>query len=372
MGVGYRQGRDLGHRTNRVRAGLHENERLDLESFLKPLHPDDRPPTEQTLRRSLEIGHEFEAEYRLVTPQGDIRWIAARGQVERSANGKPLRLRGVSVDVTERKKAEHELAQHRNELSHLSRVTTVSELSSSLAHELNQPLAIILTNAQAAQRLLAQQPPDLAEARDTLADIVSEDERAGEVIRRLRALLKPGQTQRLPLSVNEIIEDVLRIVRSDLIGRGVTVHTALAESAPQVMGDRIQLQQVLLNLILNASDAMAANPPAQRHLTLATAHRDGRVRISVSDNGCGLPAESERIFEPFYTTKKDGLGLGLPICRSIVTAHQGRLWAESNEVAATFGRLAARRLRHNASSRTADGGRRRPMSANHSHSFPSG
>jgi C4-dicarboxylate-specific signal transduction histidine kinase len=148
----------------------------------------------------------------------------------------------------------------------------------------------------------------------------------------------------LPLSVNEVIEDVLRIARSDLIGRGVTVHTALAESAPQLWGDRVQLQQVLLNLILNASDAMAANPPAQRHLTIATAHRDGLVRISVSDTGCGLPAEPERIFEPFYTTKKEGLGLGLPICRSIVTAHQGRLWAEARaatgappEAAATTG-----------------------------------
>lgn len=237
------------------------------------------------------------------------------------------------VDITARKKAEDELAQQRNELSHLSRVTTMSELSSSLAHELNQPLAIILTNAQAAQRLLAQEPPDVAETRDILADIVTEDERAGEVIRRLRALLKPGQTQRLPLSVNEIIEDVLRIARSDLIGRSVTVHTTLADSPPQVLGDRVQLQQVLLNLILNASDAMAANPPAQRRLTIATAHRDGLVRISVSDNGCGLPAEAERIFQPFYTTKKEGLGLGLAICRSIATAHQGRLWAEARGAA---------------------------------------
>jgi C4-dicarboxylate-specific signal transduction histidine kinase len=133
--------------------------------------------------------------------------------------------------------------------------------------------------------------------------------------------------------VNEIVEDVLRIARSDLIGRGVTVHTALAESVPQVLGDRIQLQQVLLNLILNASDAMAANPPAQRHLTIATAHHDGWVRVSVSDNGCGLPPEAERIFQPFYSTKKEGLGLGLPICRSIATAHQGRLWAEPNAAA---------------------------------------
>ncbi|MFO1419793.1 MAG: ATP-binding protein [Candidatus Competibacteraceae bacterium] len=314
----------------RERAGIGASERIDFAHFLQSVHPDHREPTQRAVRHALEVSGELEAEYPVISLDGATRWVVARGQVERDAAGKPLRVRGVSVDVTERKKAEVELTQQRNEFAHLARVMTLSELSGSLAHELNQPLAIILTNAQAAQRLLAQQPPDLAEVRDILADIVSEDERAGEVIRRLRALLKPGQTQRLPLSVNEIIEDVLRIARSDLIGRGVTVHTALAESAPQVLGDRIQLQQVLLNLILNGSDAMAGNPPAHRHLTLETVHRDGWVRISVSDTGCGLPSEPERIFQPFYTTKKDGLGLGLPICRSIVSAHHGRLWAEPN------------------------------------------
>jgi signal transduction histidine kinase len=314
----------------RERAGIGASERIDFARFLQAVHPDHREPTQRAVRHALEVSGELEAEYPVISLDGATRWVVARGQVERDAAGKPLRVRGVSVDVTERKKAEVELTQQRNEFAHLARVMTLSELSGSLAHELNQPLAIILTNAQAAQRLLAQQPPDLAEVRDILADIVSEDERAGEVIRRLRALLKPGQTQRLPLSMNEIIEDVLRIARSDLIGRGVTVHTALAESASQVLGDRIQLQQVLLNLILNGSDAMAGNPPAHRHLTLGTAHRDGWVRISVSDAGCGLPSEPERIFQPFYTTKKDGLGLGLPICRSIVSAHHGRLWAEPN------------------------------------------
>lgn len=318
----------------REHAGLGASERIDFARFLQTVHPEDRDPTRRAVRHSLEVSGEFEAEYRLRDREGVTHWVVARGQVERNAAGKPLRLRGVSVDVTDRKKAEDELAQHRNELSHLSRLTTLSELSSSLAHELNQPLAIILTNAQAAQRLLAQQPPDVAETRDILADIVSEDERAGEVIRRLRALLKPGQTQWLPLSVNEIAEEVLGIARSDLIGRGVTVRTALSESAPQVLGDRIQLQQVLLNLILNANDAMAGNPPGQRHLTIATTRREGLVRISVSDNGCGLPAEPDHIFQPFYTTKKDGLGLGLSICRSIATAHEGRLWAEANGVAA--------------------------------------
>jgi two-component system sensor kinase FixL len=241
---------------------------------------------------------------------------------------------GISTDITGHKRAELELQQQRDELAHLGRVMNLSELSGSLAHELNQPLAIILTNAQAAQRLLAQQPPDLAEAREILADIVSEDERAGDVIKRLRAFLKPGQTQLQPISASELVEDVLRIARSDLIARGIKVRVALDAAMLRLVGDRIQLQQVLINLILNAGDAMASNPPADRHLAIAAAHCDGMVCISVSDTGCGLPPDAERVFEPFYTTKQEGLGLGLPICRSIVSAHNGRLWAEPN-VAAT-------------------------------------
>jgi two-component system, LuxR family, sensor kinase FixL len=158
---------------------------------------------------------------------------------------------------------------------------------------------------------------------------VSEDQRAGEVIRRLRSLLKHGKTSLQPLAVNGMVQEVLQLSRNSLIGHGVTVHCTLAPNLPQVQADHIQLQQVLLNLILNACDAMSANPPAGRQLTVATAHRDDAVRISVSDTGSGLPPDAERIFQPFYTTKKHGLGLGLPICRSIVTAHNGRLWAEA-------------------------------------------
>jgi C4-dicarboxylate-specific signal transduction histidine kinase len=146
----------------------------------------------------------------------------------------------------------------------------------------------------------------------------------------LRSLLKHGETSLQPLTVNGIVEEVLQLSRNSLIGHGITVHRTLAPNVPQVQGDHIQLQQVLLNLILNACDAMSANPPAGRQLTVTTAHRDGAVRISVSDTGCGLPRVAERIFEPFYTTKKQGLGLGLSICRSIVTAHKGRLWAENS------------------------------------------
>ncbi len=271
----------------------------------------------------------YTLEYRCDSPQRQ-RWF--------SMSATPMGPEGKSVivahvDITDRRQAEMELHAQRDELAHLSRVTTMSELSGSLAHELNQPLAIILTNAQAAQRLLAQSPPDLAEACDILADIVSEDQRAGEVIRRLRSLLKPGESHFQPLSVNETIEEVLHIARSDLIARGIIVHRALARNTPPVLADRIQLQQVLLNLILNACHAMTANPPGGQQLTLTTKPQDGKVRISVSDTGCGLPPDANRIFEPFYTTKNQGLGLGLPICRSIVTAHKGRLWAEANVAA---------------------------------------
>jgi len=305
---------------------------LNLDDVIQHIHPDDRGTVEREVRRAVEERGDYAGEYRVLLPDGTQRWLAARGRTYSDADGNTVRMVGAATDITARTQAETEAALQRNELAHLSRVATLSELSGSLAHELNQPLAIILTNAQAAQRLLAQQPPDLAEARDILADIVSEDQRAGEVIERLRALLRPGQAHVQPLSLNEIIEDVLRIARRDLIGRGITVHLNLAEALPRVLGDRIQFQQVLLNLILNACDAMATNPPERRHLALATTHGDGAVRMSVSDTGCGLPSDPEHVFEPFYSTKAQGLGLGLSICRSIVTAHKGRLWAEARKV----------------------------------------
>jgi two-component system, LuxR family, sensor kinase FixL len=320
----------------RALMGFTKSEPIDLNTLFEKLHPEDREAFSRTLAASAAGAGQYDTEYRVVLPGGRVRWIASRGRVEFNGARKPVLVRGVSVDITERKRVEVEIQQQRNELAHLARVMTLSELSGSLAHELNQPLAIILTNAQAAQRLLAQEPPDLAEARDILVDIVSEDERAGEVIKRLRALLKPGQTSLQSISANALVEDVLRIARTDLIERGIKVHAELDGSLPPVVGDRVQLQQVLLNLILNAGDAMADNPPPGRHLTLATAHRDGTVQVSVSDTGCGLPPEEERVFAPFYTTKKEGLGLGLSICRSIVSAHNGRLWAVAN-VAATSG-----------------------------------
>jgi two-component system sensor kinase FixL len=311
--------------------GFAAGERINFEQFIQRIHPDDREMVKGVVKRAQDERGDYAVDYRLILPDGTERWIASRGRVAPNANGNPDQMLGASVDITARKQSELELGRQRNELAHLSRVATVTELSGSLAHELNQPLAIILTNAQAAQRLLAQQPPDLAEARDILADIVSEDQRAGEVIRRLRSMLKHGETDLQPLNANEIVEEVLQFTRNDLIRHGVTSHRNLAEKLPPVAGDRIQLQQVLINLILNACDAMATTQPAGRKLFLSTSLQDGSLRISVSDNGCGLPPNAEQIFQPFYTTKKQGLGLGLSICRSIARAHQGRLWAEARD-----------------------------------------
>lgn len=244
-------------------------------------------------------------------------------------DGQP-HLVGIGIDITARKASEAEAARHRSELAHLARVATLGELSGSLAHELNQPLAIILSNAQAAQRLLAKDPPDLAEVRDILADIVSADRRASEVIQRLRALLQRGEADRQPLAPNALVESVLTLLRGDLAARAIRVETHLAERLPLVRGDRIPLEQVVLNLITNACDAMADAPPGRRCLSLRTQPDAAGVRLSVVDTGCGLPDVDGRIFEPFFTTKPQGLGLGLSICRTVVTAHGGRLWAEVN------------------------------------------
>ena len=314
----------------RFQLGFEQGEPLSIAAMMQHIHPDDREAVHRGLQLAGEAMGEWRSEHRIPLPDGTHRWIVARSRMHpNTASGMPARMLGVTVDITARKTAEQTLEMQREELVHLGRITTLNEFSNSLAHELNQPLAIILTNAQAALRLLAQSPPDLVEARDILTDIVSADQRAGEVIRRLRSLLKHGQSHLLPLSVNTIVEDVLRIAHSELIGRGITVQPALDVSVLMIAGDRIQLQQVLLNLILNACEAMAANPPGTRQLTIAIADFDGTIRISVSDTGCGLPSNPESIFKPFYTTKRDGLGLGLPICRSIVTAHHGRLWAEA-------------------------------------------
>jgi C4-dicarboxylate-specific signal transduction histidine kinase len=248
-----------------------------------------------------------------VLPNGKIRWIAGRGQAEFNGNGQPVRMRGASLDITKRKQAELEAARQRNEMARLARVTMLGELSGSIAHELSLPLSAILSNAQAAQRVLANGCADLTELQEILDEIVSEDKRAGEVIGHLRSWLKKGELQQHSLSINEVVQDVLKLINSDLVNQKVSVDCELARNLPTLTGDPVQLQQVLLNLIVNACDAMVDCKTPERRLLIRTEteNGNGEVLVSVTDRGASIPRERmEEIFEPFFTTKEKGMGLG--------------------------------------------------------------
>jgi PAS domain S-box-containing protein len=305
--------------------------------WLQRIHPDDVAAVRAQYAALVRDRQPFDVEYRLRHRDGRWIWLHDRAVSTYEQDG-AVYAAGVSADVTERKQAELEVQRQRQLLTHLTRVATLGELSGALAHELNQPLTSILSNAQAAQRLLAREPVDLAEVREIMQDIADADRRAGEVIRRLRALLRKGETPRQPLDVNDVTNDVLRLAHGELLAQGVNVTARLTPGLPAVRGDRVALQQVILNLIVNACDAMRLDEPARRQLNVVTASDHEGVRVAVADHGPGLPADDiERLFEPFFTTKEHGLGLGLVICRSIVAAHGGRLWAANNaERGATF------------------------------------
>ncbi len=302
------------------------------DGWVEGVHPDDLAGCLKTYVESFEARQSFTMEYRLRRHDGEYRWFSDHAVPRYDPRGNFLGYIGACADLTERKQSEREIAQQRDELAHLSRVSMLGELSGSLAHELNQPLTAILSNAQAAVRFLAHAQPDLSEVREILADIVSEDKRAGEVIRRLRLLLKKGEVQPLPLNVNEVVQEVLKLVRSDLVNRGIVAHTELALNPLILHADRVSLQQVLINLVMNACDAMAGMTGEDRQFTISTELTgDDLVRVSVSDNGTGIAPETlEQVFAPFYTTKAHGLGLGLSVCRTIIAAHGGELWAANN------------------------------------------
>jgi two-component system, LuxR family, sensor kinase FixL len=323
----------------RALLGFAKSDRLNYEDFLQRLHPDDRDSAHHALTEASRRDGRYRTEHRVLLPDGQMRWISSQGRVEFDGYGQPIRFQGVSLDVTHSKQAEVEAQEHRNEVAHLLRVASVGELSAALAHELNQPLTAILSNAQAAQLFLARDDVDLEVIREILRDIVTDNQRAGEVISRLRNLLKKSEFQPQELNANELIGEVLKLMKHELTARAVRVVTEFNDDRPLIVGDRVQLQQVLINLILNANDAMSREADNARTLTLSTNRVDNRsIRISATDTGSGIPpGHEEKVFEPYHTTKAQGLGLGLSLSRSIIRAHGGRLWAENRAAGgATF------------------------------------
>jgi PAS domain S-box-containing protein len=299
-------------------------------TFLNVVHPDDRTRLREAVDKAIESRQRFDLEHRIVWPGGETRWIAASGRAKYGTNGHALALTGVFVDITHRKEAEADADRHRNYVTHLTRVSMLGELSGAVAHELNQPLTAIMSNAQAAQRMLSRPSVDLIELRNTIRDIIDDDSRAGEVIRHLRSLLTKSDAKFEQLDLNKVISDVLALTRADLVIRQVRMVKHLTANPALVTGDQIQLQQVFLNLILNACDALMVNDSGNRVLTVSTIRNNGSVEAIFADNGPGFSKETmDRLFEPFFTTKQHGIGLGLPISRSIVTAHRGDVWAEN-------------------------------------------
>jgi PAS domain S-box-containing protein len=307
------------------------------------IYEEDLPKFRRAARDHAQgITPRFELQYRMLDKHGDVRWLLARGQAIIARH----RLIGTATDITDRKREEDEkartlvkLQEQRNELAHLGRAAMAGALSGAVAHELNQPLSAMMSNARAGLQFLARGAADGQEIKDILADIESDGRRAGEVIRHLRSLLRRGEAQFETVHLDVIIEQVLRLLHSDLISHNIkVVHEPLA-NVPPISADSVQLQQVMLNLLSNACDALKGVNPRDRRISIGVGMgAPGRVRISVCDNGCGFADHSpEHLFKPFVTTKRSGLGLGLSISRSIIDAHGGRIWAENNrDAGATF------------------------------------
>ncbi len=303
-----------------------------VETFLQRIHPDDRAWAIEQLDRASREKTEFEFDYRIVYPGGEIRDIHTVGHPAFSPSGDLVEFVGTVMDVTERKWAEKERERLRHmqaDLAHLSRVSTMGELTASLAHEIKQPISAAVTNAKTCLRWLGRDAPDLVEGREAAARIVKDVTRAADIISRITMLFKKEALQREFVDVNELIREMIVLLRSEANRYAISIRTELAEDLPKVMADRVQLQQVFMNLMLNGIDAMKETTGGGE-LTIKSEARDAQLQISVSDTGVGLPpTHADQIFNAFFTTKDKGTGMGLPISRSIIESHGGRLWATS-------------------------------------------
>jgi C4-dicarboxylate-specific signal transduction histidine kinase len=310
--------------------GMEEGVALSRDTLLAAVHPADRVRASQAIDAARRSDGSMAMELRVVGHDREVRWISAKAHVFRDGRGAIRRVSGCVMEDSNHNRAAAELKKLQQKLTHLTRVALLGELSGALAHELQQPLTAIMCNAQAAQLMIAREPLDMHELREILQEIVSDDRRAGQVIQSLRALLLRGETKFQRVDIGKMVGDVMTLARGALMERNVQVNLRIDEDVPAVNGDPIELQQVLLNLVLNACESLSDNPTRDRRVEVVAAADDepGAVRISVLDCGRGIDSDQlERVFDPFFTTKESGLGLGLAICHSISVAHGGRLWA---------------------------------------------
>ena len=303
-----------------------------LELVLDRIHPEDRALVQKIIDRVSLERKDFDLETRLLTPDDSVKYLRVLGRATTTESG-GFEFVGAVTDITERKLAEAKARKYHEELAHMSRVAIMGEMAGALAHELNQPLTGIVTNASAARRFIAKGRADLPKLDRLFEAVVEDGRRAGEIIQGIRGMVHKGQEVRGPVNLNDVIASVLKFVHSDALERHCALVTEPDSELAPVEGDRVQLQQVLLNLIVNAFEAMRETPVTKRRVIIRSERESGgRVRVSVRDFGTGLPVEEpERIFERFFSTKHEGMGMGLAIARSIIVSHGGELAAATAE-----------------------------------------